>query len=348
MLLEPDELKNASEIDPQILEFAENNPSPPMDWDNAAATAAGMAAMEAMLLAQIGPPESAITEHAQQIPMRDGFESTIKIHKPSSPPSAGSPLIVLILGGGWISGSKDQLTPFARAMVRLFGAVVVNISHRLAPQFKFPKGAEDAWDSVKWIAAHASELGADPALGFVVGGVSAGGNLTAVVTALSIEEKLNPPITGQWLCTPALMDEQHVPEKYKKYFLSREHNAHAPVLDRAALAALKKHVEWDDDSPLRFPVLSKAPLKDLPPTYFQADGMDPIRDDAMIYDEMLKEAGVKTKIDFYPGCPHGHMFFMPGIELSNRGLSDMFAGFGWLLGKEISGEEGLKAMAPAS
>ncbi|KAK5127090.1 hypothetical protein LTR85_008450 [Meristemomyces frigidus] len=348
MLLEPEELKKSSQIDPQIVEFAQKNPSPPPDWENADAMAANLAAMTAMTLEQIGPPESGITEEEQLIPMRDGFKSTIKVHKPSSPPSSGSPLIVLIFGGGWISGGKDQMTPFARPMVRLFGAVVVNISYRLAPEHKFPKSQEDSWDGVKWIAEHASDLGADPRLGFVVGGVSAGGTCTAVVTTLAVEEKLSPPITGQWLCIPSLMDEQHVPEKYKKYFLSPKHNADAPVLNAVAMAALKKHTDWDNNSPLRYPILSKAPLGDLPPTYFQADGMDPIRDDALIYDEMLKEAGVSTRIDFYPGCPHGHFMFMPGMKISNKATGDLFVGVGWLLGKEISGEEGLKAMAPST
>lgn len=329
--------------------------------------AASVAALAAATLVQLGPPESAITEHDQQISMRDGFKSTIKVHKPSSPPAAGSPLIVLIYGGGFIAGNKDSFTGLARALVRLVGAVVVNISYRLAPEHKFPKAPEDAWDSVKWLTEHASELGANPELGFIVGGASAGGNLTAVVTTLAIEEKLSPPITGQWLAVPVIMEPHHLPEKYKRYYLAHEHNAHAPILDVAALAALGRHVEWDTESPLRDPILSKAPLEALPPTYFQVDGMDPLRDDGLIYEEMLKEAGVRTKIDFYPGCPHAHFMFvyhqfghvrhsltysvvcrlMPGMEISNKAWGDVFAGFGWLLSKKISAKEGLRAMAPS-
>lgn len=173
----------------------------------------------------------------------------------------------------------------------------------------------DAIDSAKWIAAHASELGADPKQGFIVGGISAGGTLSSVITLASYTEDFAHPITGQWLCVPSVMSPETAPEKYKKYHRSMEHNADAPVLPASAIDAIGKHTEVDLASPLRYPVLNKTPLEKLPPTYFQADGLDPLRDDALIYEEMLKEAGVKTRIDFYPGCPHAHFAFCPGKKL---------------------------------
>ena len=274
-------------------------------------------------LAMLGAPEAGLTEEYKDIEMRDGFKSTIKIHRPTTAPAGGSPLIVFCFGGGWIAGDMHAGTAYARAWVRLFGAVVVNISYRLAPKYKFPTSQFDGIDSVKWLAEHASEIGADPTKGFIVGGASAGGQLTSIITNASIAEKFKYPLTGQWLCVPSLMDTPCVPDKYKQYFLSREHNQDVPILPASALDEIKKHVEWDDNSPYRYPVLNKdVPLSKIPPTYFQVDGLDPLRDDALIYDEMLKEAGVKTKIDFYPGCPHGHWMLMPGIEISNKANAD--------------------------
>lgn len=260
--------------------------------------------------------------------MRDGHKNAANVHRPASRPSSGSPLIVMFFGGGWISGTKDANTAFARAYVRAFGATVVSPDYRLSPEHKFPVPQQDAWDAVKWLDDHAGELGADLKQGFIVSGVSAGAVNSAVAATHAIENPLTHPITGQYLHVPSTMTEESVPEKYKSYFKAYEQNREAPILPTSALAALKGHTGWDAKSPWRYVIESKASLSKQPPAYIQVDGMDPLRDEGLIWEEMLKEAGVKTKLDFYPGCPHGHHLFMPGIEVSNKATADQLIGVG--------------------
>jgi acetyl esterase/lipase len=194
---------------------------------------------------------------------------------------------------------------------------------------------------MKWIAAHATEplLNADPKAGFIMGGISAGGALTAAYSRLFQEEPLAYPLTGQWLCIPSMMDASTVPEKYKESFLSTTQQAKNKTFSEETRKWLNTMVEADFTSPLRYAINARTPLSGQPKTYFQVDGADPLRDDALIYDEMLEEAGIETKVDLYKGCPHGHFSSFLGLDITNKANIDTIVGFGWLLGKEVSREE---------
>ena len=304
-----------------------------------------MTLMEKAMIASL-PKVSAEEEFYHEIPMRDGSMSALKIHRPSKGANSG-PLVVLCFGGGFIGGSNDQLSRTSRALVKTLGATVVNISYRLAPEHKYPAAQYDARDSMEWIASNATSglLSADPAKGFIMGGVSAGGALTASLSRILQDEPLAYPLTGQWLSVPSIMDATCIPKGYEEYYISPEQQSDNAFFSRKTREALKAFTEWDSSSPLRYAVNSKTPLSGQPKTYFQVCGMDPLRDDALIYDEMLKLEGVKTKVDIYEGCPHGHFAGFPGLEITDRANIDTVVGVGWLLGKEVAREDARKVLS---
>jgi len=71
--------------------------------------------------------------------------------------------------------------------------------------------------------------------GFIVGGISAGGNFGSIVSHLYRDERLSPPLTGSYLSIPACMTAELVPEKYKHVYLSREQNMNAPILNKNSM-----------------------------------------------------------------------------------------------------------------
>lgn len=94
---------------------------------------------------------------------------------------------------------------------------------------------------------------------------------------------------------------------------------------------LPGHYKPDPLSPLRSPLLFES-HENLPPTYFQICGMDVLRDEALIYEEILREeCGTQTKVDLYKGLPHGFWEFWPNAEFTKRMRKDSVEGLKWLL-----------------
>ena len=73
----------------------------------------------------------------------------------------------------------------------------------------------------------------------MIGGISAGANLAAVISHLYRDEQMSPPLTGTYLSIPILLSPEAVPEKYKDQYLSREQNKTAPILNKEALDLFK-------------------------------------------------------------------------------------------------------------
>ena len=93
------------------------------------------------------------------------------------------PGVLLLHGGGWLAGSRFELTRIARQLAPL-GYTVMAIDYRLAPKDKFPARIDDCREALKWMRENAAEYKIDPQrLG--VWGYSAGGHLAALLGTTS-------------------------------------------------------------------------------------------------------------------------------------------------------------------
>ena len=89
------------------------------------------------------------------------------------------PAILIVHGGAWRSGNRNQLRLYANALSRR-GLVCFAIDYRLAPQHKFPAQIEDCREAVKWIRTQAANYKVNPTkLGAI--GYSAGGHLVCLL-----------------------------------------------------------------------------------------------------------------------------------------------------------------------
>jgi len=104
------------------------------------------------------------------------------VKPPDWKPADRRPALVFFHGGGWVGGGPTQFTRQAEHLAAR-GMVCIQVEYRLLPrQGKEPPLVciQDAKSAMRWVRAHAAELGADPAR-IGAGGGSAGGHLAAFV-----------------------------------------------------------------------------------------------------------------------------------------------------------------------
>jgi acetyl esterase len=126
------------------------------------------------------PNQGGITTEDLAIPTADGTIGA-RLYRPAGLADA-LPLLVYFHGGGYCIGdvaSYDHLTRFFAREGRI---AVLSVDYRLAPEFPFPCGHEDAFAALGWVQQNAAALRVDPAR-IAVGGDSAGGGLAAALSA---------------------------------------------------------------------------------------------------------------------------------------------------------------------
>ena len=203
-------------------------------------------------------------------------------------------VVAYLHGGGWMMGTLESYDTPLRALANASGALVAAIDYRLSPEHRFPAAVDDTLAGIRWLAAHAGELGGDGSR-LAVAGDSAGGNLAAVA-ALRLRDEL--PLRAQALIYPITDSALDTPS-YRDF------------AEGHGLSAASMRRFWDlyldgadgrhpDASPLRAQVLTG-----LAPAYVLTAEEDVLRDEAEAYAAALREAGVPTELVRWPGTIHG-------------------------------------------
>lgn len=256
-----------------------------------------------------------------------------KLYQPETPPADGSPFILIFHGGGYCSGIPEAESVTARNLVLECGAACVSATYRLAPEHPFPFAVNDAWDALQWAASNMTHWNANPSQGFIVAGTSVGGTLAAICTHMARDHGLAPQITGNYLSIMSSVAPDAVPDKHKDHYMSLEQNKDAPGLTKATVDALAGEYQADSQDGERYSILNHPKgHHGLPPAVFVVCGLDPMRDDALIYERVMRtEYGVKTKLYMYPGLAHAFWSRFPTIEKTQQFRRDQVEAFKWLL-----------------
>ncbi|HSS96273.1 MAG TPA: alpha/beta hydrolase [Terriglobales bacterium] len=106
------------------------------------------------------------------------YEAKLDLYRPAS---SAKPTPVVIHGGGWVAGTKEQVVTWTLPFLQM-GFAVINVEYRLANTSLAPAAVEDCLCVLHWVGRNAAAQNFDLNK-VVVTGASAGGHL-ALTTAM--------------------------------------------------------------------------------------------------------------------------------------------------------------------
>jgi acetyl esterase len=226
---------------------------------------------------------------------------TVRVYHPTGEENVGSPALIYLHGGGWTVGAVDQFEGAMRIFAEEGKIQVYAVEYRLAPEFRYPTQLGESESVLRHLVAHARELKVDPDR-IAIGGDSAGGNMSAVLSQMMRDRK-GPKLALQVLLYP----ECKLPFETKA---GREnHSGYYLETSGVFLFAWNYVPEGVDSSiPYITPVNAKE-LSGLPPAYVVTNGFDPLRDTGHEYAQLLAKAGNKVHYVNHEAFTHGFIQF---------------------------------------
>ncbi len=219
----------------------------------------------------------------------------IRTYRPSA--QTDLPALVYFHGGGWVLNFLDIYDTELSTLAKLSESVVIAVNYQKAPEHPYPIPFDDCFATTMWVQQHALSLGIDPSR-IGVGGESAGANLAAAV-ALKCRDTRALPLAYQLLINPC-NERDFTTSSYLTY-------ASGYGLSRQGMQWYwQQYLQGDDhdQDPYACPSTAKD-FANLPTAIIVTAECDPLKDDGIKYERLLRQAGIRTFYREYEGMIHG-------------------------------------------
>ncbi len=249
------------------------------------------------------------------VPGLDGDpEIPLLVCTPVGAPAA-RPLLYHIHGGGFFCNDHRTGLDQVLETAERFGATLISVGYRLAPEHRYPAQINDAYSALLWAAEHADELGIDPER-IVVTGPSAGGGLSAAL-ALTVRDQGGPRLLGQLLLCPMLDDRNNS--------ASAMQMDDVDVWDRSyngfGWSSLLGGAEGGADVPQYAAPARATDLTGLPPAFLDVGSAECLRDEVLAYADRIWQAGGQAELHVWPGGIHVFDQQVPEARLSKAAVA---------------------------
>ena len=223
-------------------------------------------------------------------------------------------IFVFFHGGGHTIGDLDSHDEPCRRIANDANCTVVSVGYRLAPEAPFPAAVDDAWAAVRWADAHRADVGGAPDAKIVVGGDSAGGNLSAVMALMARDAGLD--LAAQCLVYPAT--------RTGDTSASMTDNAVGYILSLETIRWFEEQYAPNPDDWRASPIHAGSHAGVAPALVITAE-YDPLRDQGADYARALEAAGVPVTYTDYDGMTHVFFQFGPILEGGARCVAQVSA-----------------------
>ncbi|MFZ0400462.1 MAG: alpha/beta hydrolase [Pseudolabrys sp.] len=227
------------------------------------------------------------------------------------PGSDAARVLMFFHGGGYCSGSIVSHRRMVTEAGRAERMRTLAVAYRLAPEHPYPAAHEDAMTA--WRFLRDQEI---PARNIVVGGDSAGGNLTiTLINRLRSTGEEQPACA--WLASPwtdltmsgaSLATKDAVDPLIHKAYLEELASAYAPA-------------SVDRKDPLISPLFTD--LHGFPPTLIQVGSEETLLDDAVRFARAAGSAEVNVTLQIWPHMIHAWPMWNAKLEDGRQALSQV-------------------------
>lgn len=219
--------------------------------------------------------------------------------------------IFYIHGGGWVAGSPRTHRPLTWRLATKLGMPVYAVDYRLAPEHPFPAGLDDC------VAAYRALIETVPPSSVVVGGDSAGGNLTLALALRLKAEGIAMP--AALVCLSPATDlattgnSMHANAKKDALFVEEMMHTVEPLYAPGI----------DPRTPFVSPLYGD--VAGLPPTLFQVGATEMLLDDSVRMAHKMQAAGIAVELDIWPKVPHVWHLLADIVPEARRAIDDLVA-----------------------
>ncbi|WP_218814007.1 alpha/beta hydrolase [Rickettsiella endosymbiont of Dermanyssus gallinae] len=215
------------------------------------------------------------------------------------------PTVLHIRGTGYSAEARYYAYITCSHLAEKSSCQVIDLDHRLAPEYPCPIGFNDVYASIKSIIKNSEQLKIDPEK-IAISGYSSGGNFAALAAIQAKKDKL--PISLQLLISPIT----DLSRSLKKYSHFENKDSFPSSLAQWFITLYLQQGTCNPKSPIISPYRSND-LTNLPPTYFLCGEFDRFRSDSEGYRNKLVKANVWTHISIFE--KENHSFFWHNLRV---------------------------------